>query len=185
MLAIPEPGTRLAGFINSCMEGGPEAVRRTLTDRLRQVQTSRPGGDFSATDPQRQRYYRSLAGVAVDHCGVPETDRRVQSTRSGAMRYTKAALLLFGLGLVGGFVVVVGEFREWEWLAGLVMVLGLVLLPLGLFADGRGFVMLRWIVRRLSRRRRGAGRGRPVRAGAQPRRTPARPASRPPRRARR
>jgi hypothetical protein len=98
------------------------------------------------------------------------------------MRYTKAALLIFGLGLVIGFVVVVGEFSDWEYLASIVMALGLVLLPLGLFADGHGIVALRWIARRLSRRKRSPKRGRTVRGRAQPRRTPPRAVS--PRRAR-
>ena len=66
------------------------------------------------------------------------------------LRYTKAALLIFGLGLVTGLFVVVGEFSEWEYFASGIMALGLVLLPLGLFADGRGIAALRWIARRFS-----------------------------------
>jgi hypothetical protein len=100
------------------------------------------------------------------------------------MRYTKAALLIFGLGLVIGFVIVVGEFSDWEYLASVVMALGLVLLPLGLFADGHGIVALRWIARRLSRRKRSPKRGRTGRAAARPRKTPSGTASRAPRRAR-
>ena len=76
------------------------------------------------------------------------------------LRYTKASLLIFGLGLVTGLVVVVGEFSEWGYLASFIMALGLVLLPLGLFADGRGIAALRWIARRFSRPKRGAKRGR-------------------------
>jgi hypothetical protein len=45
------------------------------------------------------------------------------------MRYTKAALLIFGLGLAVGFAVVVGEFAEWERPAAAIMALGLVLVP--------------------------------------------------------
>jgi len=100
------------------------------------------------------------------------------------MRYTKAALLIFGLGLVTGLVVVVGEFSAWEYLASFTMALGLVSLPLALFADGRGIAALRWIARRLSRGKRGAKRGRTARAGARPRRAPSGTASRAPRRAR-
>jgi hypothetical protein len=111
--------------------------------------------------------------------------QRAAKAPPSRLRYTKAALLIFGLGLVGGFVVVVGEFREWEFLASLVMVLGLVLLPLGLFADGQGIAALRWIMRRLSRGKRGARRGRAVRGSPRPRRTPPRaPSTRAPRRAR-
>jgi predicted MFS family arabinose efflux permease len=101
------------------------------------------------------------------------------------MRYTKAALLVFGLGLVIGLVVVVGEFSNWEYLASVVMALGLVLLPLALFADGHGIAALRWIARRFSRRKRSPKRGRTVRASARPRKAPPR-AGRPraPRRAR-
>src|SRR5215213_1574631 len=101
------------------------------------------------------------------------------------LRYTKAALLIFGLGLVTGLVVVVGEFSEWEYLASFVMALGLVLLPLALFADGRGIAALRWIARRFSRGGRVAQRGRPRQAGARQRKPPSRAAaSRAPRRAR-
>ena len=97
------------------------------------------------------------------------------------MRYTKAALLIFGLGLVTGLVVVVGEFSEWDYLASGIMALGLVLLPLGLFADGRGIAALRWIARRFSRPKRGAKqavRAGPARASARPRRGPPRSARR-------
>jgi len=92
------------------------------------------------------------------------------------LRYTKAALLIFGLGLVTGLVVVVGEFSEWEYLASGIMALGLVLLPLGLFADGRGIAALRWIARRFSRRKQSPKRGRAVRASARSRKTPPRAA---------
>ena len=85
------------------------------------------------------------------------------------MRYTKAALLIFGLGLATGFIVVVGEFSGWEYFASFVMALGLVLLPLGIFADGRGIAALRWIARRFSRKKRGAKRGRAGRTGGRPR----------------
>jgi hypothetical protein len=94
------------------------------------------------------------------------------------LRYTKAALLIFGLGLVIGFVVVVGEFSNWEYLASFVMALGLVLLPLGLFADGRGIAALRWVARRLSRGKRRPKRGGRTRSDVRSRRTPLRAASR-------
>ena len=98
---------------------------------------------------------------------------------STRLRYTKAALLIFGLGLVTGFVVVVGEFSEWEYLASGIMALGLVLLPLGLFADGRGIAALRWIARRFSGTKRSPKRGRgQAHASASPRRAPRRPARR-------
>ena len=76
------------------------------------------------------------------------------------LRYTKAALLIFGLGLVTGLFVVVGEFSEWEYFASGIMALGLVLLPLGLFADGRGIAALRWIARRFSGSKQSPKRGR-------------------------
>jgi hypothetical protein len=62
--------------------------------------------------------------------------------------------------------------------------LGLVLMPLGVFADGHGIAVLRWIARRLSRRKRGGKRGRPGRVGARPRKATSRAISRMPRRAR-
>lgn len=116
---------------------------------------------------------------------MPAKRKRSAARPAIRLRYTKAALLIFGLGLVVGFVVVVGEFPQGEYLASSVMALGLVLVPLGLFADGRGIAALRWIARRFSRRRRRPKRGRSVRAGAPLRKPPARAASpRTPRRAR-
>jgi hypothetical protein len=82
------------------------------------------------------------------------------------LRYTKAALLVFGLGLAIGFVVAVGEFSQWEYLASSVMALGLVLLPLGIFADGRGVAALGWLAKRFSRRKPGGKRAGAARTGA-------------------
>jgi hypothetical protein len=100
------------------------------------------------------------------------------------MRYTKIALLIFGLGLISGLVVVVGEFARLERVASAVMALGLVLLPVALFADGRGMAMLAWIAARFSRGKRAKARpkSRPV---ARRRKPPAPPAARTPRRKRR
>ncbi len=88
------------------------------------------------------------------------------------LRYTKAALLIFGFGLVVGFVVVVGEFADWEYLASGAMTLGLVLLPLALFADGHGIVALRWVARRFSRKKRRPKRAAATRAKPRPRKAP-------------
>ena len=90
------------------------------------------------------------------------------------MRYTKTALLVFGLGLVTGFVVVVGEFSEWERLASAVMALGLVLVPVGLFADGHGMAAIRWLAARFPRGKRPKTRGKARRPPVR-RRPPARP----------
>lgn len=116
---------------------------------------------------------------------MPARCKRSAAKPAIRLRYTKAALLIFGLGLAIGFVVVVGEFPRGEYLASSVMALGLALVPLGLFADGRGVAALRWIVRCCSRRKQRPKRGRAVRASARPRKTPLRAASsRAPRRAR-
>ena len=77
------------------------------------------------------------------------------------MRYTKASLAIFGLGLVLGFVIVVGEFARAERVASAVMALGLVLLPVALFADGRGIRLLGWIVARFYRGKRKKARAKP------------------------
>jgi len=99
------------------------------------------------------------------------------------MRYTKAALLIFGLGLVTGFVVVVGEFSEWERSAAAIMALGLVLIPVGLFADGHGMAAIRWIIGRFRRKKRPRSRAKSRRPPAR-RKPPARSPSRAPRRKR-
>ncbi|MGE0257113.1 MAG: hypothetical protein AB7H71_16490 [Alphaproteobacteria bacterium] len=110
---------------------------------------------------------------------------RSRAARPARLRYTKAALLLFGLGLVTGLVVVVGEFSEWDYVTSSIMALGLVLLPLGLFADGRGIAALRWIARRFSRQKQSSQRSRTARTGARSRKPLSRTASsRAPRRAR-
>ena len=88
------------------------------------------------------------------------------------MRYTKIALLIFGLGLVSGLVVVAGEFARFERVASAVMALGLVLLPVALFADGRGMRVLAWIAVRFSRGKRKKARPKP-RPAARRRKPPA------------
>jgi hypothetical protein len=89
------------------------------------------------------------------------------------MRYTKAALTVFGLGLVLGFaLVVVGGYPRLERVASALMALGLVALPLALFGDGRGVAFLAWIAARLSGRGRKKTRGKSKRAV--PRKPPAR-----------
>jgi len=99
------------------------------------------------------------------------------------MRYTKAALLIFGLGLVTGFIVVVGEFAEWERLAAATMTLGLVLIPVGLFADGHGMTAARWIIARFRFKKPPKARAK-ARRLAPKRKPPARSPSRAPRRKR-
>ncbi|TMJ57097.1 MAG: hypothetical protein E6G81_13050 [Alphaproteobacteria bacterium] len=75
------------------------------------------------------------------------------------MRYTKAALLLFGLGLVLGFALIIAEVPGFGWIASGVMALGLVALPVGLLADGRVAFVQR-ILARFSRKRRAKPRQR-------------------------
>jgi|SRR5690348_10930747 len=100
------------------------------------------------------------------------------------MRYTKAALLLFGFGLVLGFALIVAEVPGFGWTASGVMALGLVALPVGLLADGRVAFVHR-VLARFSRKkpaqprrrvRAVAGRavGRPARRRPSPARTPRR-----------
>jgi hypothetical protein len=118
-------------------------------------------------------------GLRRDH-GVFRPRRRKLMPR---MRYTKAALLVFGLGLVVGFVVVVGEFSEWERLAAAIMALGLVLIPIGLFADGHGMAAIRCVVARFRRKKRPRPRAKSRRPPAR-RKPPGRKPSRAPRRKR-
>jgi uncharacterized membrane protein SpoIIM required for sporulation len=92
------------------------------------------------------------------------------------MRYTKAALLVFGCGLVLGFVVVVGEFSRLERVASVLMALALVLLPAALFADGHGMAFVARIVARLSRGKRAKPRAKSRPATAR-RKPPARKAA--------
>jgi Cu/Ag efflux pump CusA len=102
------------------------------------------------------------------------------------MRYTKAALLLFGLGLVLGFALIVAEVPGFGWIASGVMALALLALPVGLLADGRVAFVHR-ILARFSRKKRARPRQRvravASRAVGRPARR--RPAARAPRRRRR
>jgi hypothetical protein len=75
MMSIAEFEMQLIEFVNGYMEAETESVRKMLADQFRQVQTSKPVGDPVRTDAAWQRYYRSLAGVAVDYCGVAEISR--------------------------------------------------------------------------------------------------------------
>lgn len=102
------------------------------------------------------------------------------------MRYTKAALAIFGLGLALGFaVVVIGGFPRLERVASALMALGIVLLPPALFADGRGFALVAWIAARLSRggAKKAPPKSRPAAARRKPSARP-RTAARAPRRTR-
>jgi hypothetical protein len=53
------------------------------------------------------------------------------------MRYSKQALLVFGAGLVLGLIVVAAELPGLARIASLAMALGIILLPLAVFADWR------------------------------------------------
>lgn len=98
----------------------------------------------------------------------------------GRLRCTKAALGVFGLGLLLGFVLVVlGGHPRLERVASGLMAIGLAALPLALFADGRGLALLGWIAARLPRRGK-KKKPRPKPRAAAPRRKPASPRRRTP-----
>ena len=79
------------------------------------------------------------------------------------MRYSKLALLVFGAGLLFGFVVVVAELHRWDRLASIAMALGIVALPAAVLLD----------LRRRRRRppARSRGKRRPPSRAARPRRS--------------
>src|SRR5690242_16180896 len=79
-----------------------------------------------------------------------------------ALRYTRIALLVFGAGMIAGLVVVAGDFLTWQRPAAALMALGLLLLPVGLFADSHGMALIGWLISR--RRRRKPAKGRATRA---------------------
>lgn len=72
MLEIADFENKLIGFVNTLMIGEPETDRKSLADQLRQIQSGKPQGAFDAASPDWQRYYRNLAGVAVDYCGAAD-----------------------------------------------------------------------------------------------------------------
>jgi hypothetical protein len=79
------------------------------------------------------------------------------------MRYTKAALLFFGFGILLGLAVVAADFGAIERVASAVMALALVLLPVALIADGRAFATLRLRRKPAKARRTPARRRAPAR----------------------
>jgi hypothetical protein len=96
------------------------------------------------------------------------------------MRYTKGALLVFGLGLVLGFGLIVAEVSGFDWMASGVMAFSLVALPVGLLADGRVAFVHRILARFSRRKKRAKPRPRSKTATRRParRHPPARPARR-------
>lgn len=102
------------------------------------------------------------------------------------MRYTKAALLVFGLGLVLGFGLIVAEMPTFALIASGIMALGLIGLPFALVTDGRTAFIQR-IVARFSRPKRPLPRrrGRPAATRSVGRPTRRRPPARVQRRRRR
>jgi hypothetical protein len=53
------------------------------------------------------------------------------------MRYTKAALLAFGCGLLLGLVVIAGEIKSLQRVASWLMALSIAAIPVGMVADWR------------------------------------------------
>jgi hypothetical protein len=53
------------------------------------------------------------------------------------MRYTKAALLAFGCGLLLGLVVIAGEIKSLQRVASGLMALGIAAIPVGMLTDWR------------------------------------------------
>ena len=86
------------------------------------------------------------------------------------MRYTKTALLMFGVGLVLALVVIGAEFDGLERVASAVMALGIVGIPIGMAIDWR-------LATRAPRppRRRGKPRTRRAPAAARRRARPQKP----------
>jgi hypothetical protein len=69
----------------------------------------------------------------------PENVPRIAGAdmRQGKMRYAKAALLLFGSGLLLGLAVVAADLPWLERIASAAMALGLLLLPIAILIDFR------------------------------------------------
>jgi hypothetical protein len=88
------------------------------------------------------------------------------------LRYTKAALSLFGFGILLGLAVVAAELSWPARLASGIMVVALLLLPIALIADGRGMAKLR--LRRSSPRAKARRKPATRRRGAPVRRARAR-----------
>jgi hypothetical protein len=87
------------------------------------------------------------------------------------MRYTKAALLTFGAGLVLGLIAVAAEIHPIQRIASTAMALGIAAIPIGMAVDWR---LATRAVRPTSRRRAKAGTRRNVTPARRRPRKPAR-----------
>ena len=87
------------------------------------------------------------------------------------LRCTKIALIVFGLGLMLGFALVVAVDQPLlEPVAAALMALGLLALPLALVLDGPGLPLLAWVGARPSTRKPGKSKRRaPARRRQPPR----------------
>jgi hypothetical protein len=72
----------------------------------------------------------------VDRIDPDRHDRSLDS-RLQPMRYTKTALLAFGLGLLLGMVVVAAELKSLARVASGLMALGIAAIPIGMIMDWR------------------------------------------------
>jgi hypothetical protein len=88
------------------------------------------------------------------------------------MRYTKAALLTFGAGLVLGLIVIAAELDRMQRVASAAMALGVAAIPIGMAIDWR---LATRTPRPTSRRRGKAGTRRNVTPARRRPRKPARP----------
>ena len=91
------------------------------------------------------------------------------------MRYSKTALLVFGLGLVLGLAVVAAESWDYARVPSALMALGIVAIPAAIYFDWRRAAPFSRIIARLrrrkpARRRAGATRKR-ARAAPRPRKS--------------
>jgi Flp pilus assembly protein TadB len=92
---------------------------------------------------------------------------RARGSQRRGMRYTKAALLLFGAGALLGLAVVVADLSGFERAASGVMALALLLLPIALLADMRRSARLARIAVKLGRGPKPRSRRAPTRRAGQ------------------
>jgi hypothetical protein len=120
----------------------------------------------------RRRGLAPGPGACDLYLSSPVWRRNVESSGRDDVRYTKAALLIFGFGMLGGLAVVSAGRLRWGWAASAAMALGLALIPVGLVLDLRRSDIVARLTARLRRRK-------PVRKPS-PRRKPAAEKRRPP-----
>jgi hypothetical protein len=72
MMAKANFQANLLTFAVEIVASESEAIRNSMRDQFEKTGARRPNTAFNAENPDWQQFYRDLAGIAVDYCGVKQ-----------------------------------------------------------------------------------------------------------------